>query len=157
MDSDLVRKVIEVAQIPWKEIHEHYAERYTSTPPYGVFANPASRIKFYKKFEVKIWAFAAECANDQLEKGATALTWFGQLNGAKTITGFSDFADLAARVTLEEASYAIYDDWESNHDDENSEYAQYRDIWEPAAERGDVHDILGYDESIIRKINKRLL
>lgn len=133
-------------------------------------ANNKDLYRCYQKFGKALWAAASDYADENIilpdpNEGSfsmkkiprpepNALHFVASLPGAKKIKQLADVGALIAQWFIEDFSYYIVEDYNENKDD--PENAQFGELWGVVPEVEDMHTMRGYDEALVRKLNRRL-
>jgi hypothetical protein len=132
--------------------------------PFEVSGTPVrfSKVKlvqFYRKYEQAIWDSASEFISSTEGPVENRFEALGKcLKFSKEIDSLADVAAAAGGWAIIETCQAVYSDFESNGQAEegsSDDYAQFRDIWQPAVEHHEIHtDVGGYDESVMKRLKR---
>jgi hypothetical protein len=129
--------------------------------PFEVAGQPvrfskAQLVKFYRAYERVIWESAIEFISSTESGHPSGFEALGRcLGNREDIQSLSDVAAAAASWAIAEACQMVFSDYDGNKDAEpgsSDDYAQFRDIWEPAVEHHQVHTDIDYEESIMRRL-----
>jgi hypothetical protein len=133
-------------------------------------ANKKDLYRCYQKFGKALWAAANDFARETISlpdpnEGSfsmkkiprpepNALHLVASFPGAASIKQLADVGSLISQWFIEDMAWYVMEDYDENRDD--PENAQFAALWGIAPEVEDMHTMRGYDEALVRKLNRRL-